>query len=172
MPSYTKLETRSPRTSASEELDDMMTSGGEISPAYKVLRNNQLLTTKYRVKDVKSLVMRPSNSSPEQNALTSICLLPCCGCPCFYHNAEVAEGNISCIEDGRGSFEFLGPGVHQIKSWFVRIKRGSYNLATPNLAIEHGDRAIVTVEQGYIGFAMDMGQPVLLPPELSRDSTR
>ena len=30
--------------------------------------------------------------------------------------------------------------------------------------IAHGDRTIVIVEQGYIGYAMDNGQPVLLPP--------
>ena len=30
--------------------------------------------------------------------------------------------------------------------------------------ISHGNRTIVTVEQGYIGYAMDNGQPVLFPP--------
>merc|ERR1719379_26100 len=30
--------------------------------------------------------------------------------------------------------------------------------------IEHGNRTIVIVEQGYLGFAQDNGQPVLLPP--------
>merc|ERR1719473_696405 len=32
--------------------------------------------------------------------------------------------------------------------------------------IIHGDRTIVVVEQGFIGFALDKGQPVLLPPGL------
>jgi len=32
--------------------------------------------------------------------------------------------------------------------------------------ILHGDRTIVVVEQGFIGFALDKGQPVLLPPGL------
>ena len=30
--------------------------------------------------------------------------------------------------------------------------------------IQHGNRTIVIVEQGYLGLAMDNGQPVLLPP--------
>merc|ERR1719401_925094 len=33
-------------------------------------------------------------------------------------------------------------------------------------AIIHGTRAIVTVPQGFVGLAMDRGQPVLLPPGL------
>lgn len=32
--------------------------------------------------------------------------------------------------------------------------------------IEHGDRTICTVKQGHIGYAEDMGQPILLPPGL------
>ena len=30
--------------------------------------------------------------------------------------------------------------------------------------IVHGDRTLVVVEQGRIGYALDKGQPVLLPP--------
>lgn len=33
-------------------------------------------------------------------------------------------------------------------------------------SIVHGDRTIVTIKQGNIGYAEDMGQPVLLPPGL------
>ena len=32
--------------------------------------------------------------------------------------------------------------------------------------LQHGNRTIVIVEQGFIGYAMDNGQPVLLPPGL------
>merc|ERR1712139_596518 len=42
------------------------------------------------------------------------------------------------------------------------------NVAVSNgdVPILHGDRTIVTIKQGNIGFCEDMGQPVLLPPGL------
>ena len=33
-------------------------------------------------------------------------------------------------------------------------------------AIIHGTKAIITVTQGFVGLAMDRGQPILLPPGL------
>ena len=157
MSRYTKIDSSSLIPTAANEMNAFTgddSHQGEVTPAYKILRDNNLLTTNYRVDKVANLEMRPANSTPEWNSCVSLAFLPCCGCSCYFHNAEVSAGNIKCIEDGRGNFEFLGPGIHQIQSWFVRVGSDSYCLATPNLALEHGDRAIVTVEQGYIGFAM------------------
>merc|ERR1711977_244225 len=39
-------------------------------------------------------------------------------------------------------------------------------MALSEQLITTGDRTIVTVQQGHIGYAEDMGQPVLLPPGL------
>merc|ERR1712188_363612 len=46
----------------------------------------------------------------------------------------------------------------------MELHAGDVPLTKP--LIEWGDRTIVTVQQGHIGYAEDMGQPVLLPPGL------
>merc|ERR1712070_1209434 len=40
------------------------------------------------------------------------------------------------------------------------------NIDVVGEVIRHGDRTIVTVKQGHIGYCEDMGQPLLLPPGL------
>lgn len=82
-----------------------------------------------------------------------------------------------------GNFLFYGAGVHLILDPFYKVlyparefgnptaglgvardrNTGASNITGPIL---HGDRTIVVVEQGFIGFALDKGQPVLLPPGL------
>jgi hypothetical protein len=47
---------------------------------------------------------------------------------------------------------------------FMSLKWENLNL-TEKL-IKHGNRTIVTVKQGEVGYAEDMGSPVLLPPGL------
>jgi regulator of protease activity HflC (stomatin/prohibitin superfamily) len=83
---------------------------------------------------------------------------------CFVKKFEVPSGSIRCIEDGRGNFEFCGPGLHQILDPVTRIVGGNHSIASGTIV--HGDRTLVVVDQGFIGFAMDRGQPVLLPPGL------
>jgi hypothetical protein len=48
---------------------------------------------------------------------------------------------------------------------FVR-EVGEIDLGEDELQISHGDRSLVVIAQGKLGFAWDMGQPVLLPPGL------
>merc|ERR1719230_23995 len=55
----------------------------------------------------------------------------------------------------------MQPGMHNIKSIFMRQTKDPQTLRGH---IQHGNRTIVIIEQGYIGYAMDNGQPVLLPP--------
>merc|ERR1719230_2513364 len=55
----------------------------------------------------------------------------------------------------------MQPGMHNIKSIFMRQTKDPQTLRG---LVQHGNRTIVIIEQGYIGYAMDNGQPVLLPP--------
>merc|ERR1719389_1356583 len=51
--------------------------------------------------------------------------------------------------------------MHNITSLFLRQTKEPTPLRGH---IKHGNRTIVIVEQGYIGYATDNGQPVILPP--------
>ena len=63
--------------------------------------------------------------------------------------------------DQANNYLFAQPGMHNIQSCFTRSVESPKSLTTH---IKHGNRTIVVVEQGYIGYAMDNGHPVLLPP--------
>jgi len=54
-----------------------------------------------------------------------------------------------------------GPGVHRVTNVFFTLL-GEQPMTDE--VIVHGDRTILTVKQGHIGYCEDMGQPVLLPP--------
>merc|ERR1712100_74838 len=56
-----------------------------------------------------------------------------------------------------------GPGVHRRNNFFMSLGQ---DMSVTEDSIVHGDRTIVTIKQGNIGYAEDMGQPVLLPPGL------
>jgi len=51
--------------------------------------------------------------------------------------------------------------MHNISSLYMRVTKPPQTLRGH---IKHGNRTIVVVEQGYVGYATDNGQPVLLPP--------
>jgi regulator of protease activity HflC (stomatin/prohibitin superfamily) len=97
-----------------------------------------------------------------------------CVIPAFFTSyAEVPAGQVAKLEDGRGGYRFLGnngskKGVHCYSDPFYRIdpKPVALNTSTTNngTAIQNGDRWIVVIPQGFVGLAIDMGQPVLLPP--------
>ena len=54
-------------------------------------------------------------------------------------------------------------GMHNLASMFIKPEGNEVPIRGD---IRHGDNSIVIVEQGYIGLAMDNGQPILLPPGL------
>lgn len=56
---------------------------------------------------------------------------------------------------------FAQPGMHNINSFFTKVTAPPKPLRGH---VCHGNRTIVIIEQGYIGLAVDNGQPVLLPP--------
>merc|ERR1719330_2169558 len=59
---------------------------------------------------------------------------------------------------------FAQPGMHNISSCFMK-HTGNKPLPA-NDCLQHGNRVILIVEQGYIGLAFDNGQPILIPPGL------
>ena len=95
----------------------------------------------------------------------SLLLTPCCG-PCIYKACvsqfEVPTGNVQPMEDGEGGYLLAGSGVHRVVSPFKTLSGPQFCYAKG--ALVHGDWAIVIIDQGFIGLAMDKGQPVLLPP--------
>jgi len=136
----------------------------EETPAYRVLRSHGLLVNKYRIETdiggdprIESVA---ANSTRMKNLLMNLC---CCPCKCCFSTFEVPTGHVRLVDDGRGGFHFHAVGVHLICDPFYTahgVKDYSHGL------VQHGDRTIVVVEQGHIGYAMDKGQPVLLPPGL------
>lgn len=67
----------------------------------------------------------------------------------------VPSGFLALVEDGRGNFLFYGEGVHLITDPFFKVKAEHQRISSSIML--HGDRALVTVEQGYIGYAVDKG---------------
>mmetsp|Transcript_25221 Transcript_25221/g.51314 ORF Transcript_25221/g.51314 Transcript_25221/m.51314 type:complete len:534 (-) Transcript_25221:235-1836(-) len=130
----------------------------EDTPAYRVLQRANLLCTKYRLESADGIEAIPANSTPWIN----LCLnVACCPFRCCFTTFETPNGYVSLVEDGRGKFNFHQAGVHRIMDPFQRfIKTEAFGVNQ----IVHGDRNIVVIEQGYIGFALEKGQPVLLPP--------
>jgi hypothetical protein len=81
----------------------------------------------------------------------------------------VPEGHVRCAKnDDDGTFLLFGPGVHRHHNPFLRLE-ALVALTAP--LIRFGNRTIVTVPQGSIGFATDRGQPVLLPPGMHQWSS-
>lgn len=127
----------------------------ESSPAYRCLTEAGLLVNKFRIKGIQELVAKDPNSSLWKNRLRG--RLP------GYFTAKIDAGHVGLLEDGRGEFFFLRPGLHMYFDMFFKLT-GTKRLIEQT--IFHGDRAIVTVPQGFIGICKDQGQPVLLPPGL------
>eukprot|EP00754_Rhynchopus_humris_P020643 Rhum_TRINITY_DN14706_c7_g1::Rhum_TRINITY_DN14706_c7_g1_i1::g.111945::m.111945 len=110
-----------------------------------------------------------SNSSPTRNDCLS-CLswlaLPLCG-PCIFAKCvkqfEVPTGHVQPLEDGEGGYMLGGQGVHSHCAPFWRVT-GEAPFNYSEGVLSHGDWCLVVIDQGFIGLAMDKGQPVLLPP--------
>merc|ERR1712054_540046 len=133
-------------------------SHGEGSPAYAALEH--LLTTKYRIERAEDINTIAPNASRGGNMAVRCAILPrVLGVRTF----EVPKGQIRLADDGSGNYEIYGPGVHRRANMFMSLGK---NIDVVGEVIRHGDRTIVTVKQGHIGYCEDMGQPVLLPPGL------
>merc|ERR1711959_767504 len=131
--------------------------GQESSPAYRAVE--ALLTNKYRIDGAEQIHAEPPNATRLGNLCC--CLLRCCGIRTF----DVPRGQVRLAEDGSGNFQIFGPGVHRVKNLFMSIGH-NVPVSDGDVPIVHGDRSVVTIKQGSIGYCEDMGQPILLPPGL------
>jgi len=126
------------------------------SPAYKVLADNDLLESKYRIESSSLIPVEAGKSTPLLNTLT--CCVSFCG-----SQFVVPQGQLRPANDGSGSFFFYGPGVHSVMSCYVKTQA---NVPLTMQHIINGNQGLVTVQQGFVGYAEDRGQPVLLGPGL------
>ena len=168
---------------------------GEDTPAYAVLQAYGLLDTSYR-KESFNDVFEPCdltpNSSLEGNfwkrIMWGVYWTPGCGYltySAFNTEVVVPPGGICCFVDGSNNYIFAKPGVHNITDPFLQKvgepmlvrdmvqpvhSMGGTRRQCPkvgsNDTIQHGNRTITIIPQGKLGFAMERGQPVLLPPGL------
>merc|ERR1711988_212220 len=130
-------------------------AGREGTPAYRCIE--QLLTTEYRIAGADAIRAEPPNATRLTN-------MACCFFrPCGVHTFDVPRGMVRLAEDGSGNYEIYGPGVHLVNNLFMRVWD---DRPLTDEVIVHGDRTIVTVKQGSVGYCEDMGQPILLPPGL------
>jgi len=141
----------------------------EDSPAYAAIRKANLLVGEYRREDLADLDLLKPNTSKKTNLWRRILYYlryPICGCflyDMFNKEFLVPAAHVLKLRDEEGGYFLAGPGMHYINSMYVY----SQGRAVPIEGhVQHGDCAILFVDQGYIGFAMDRGQPVLLPPGL------
>eukprot|EP00929_Paragymnodinium_shiwhaense_P026009 TRINITY_DN1556_c2_g1_i1.p1 TRINITY_DN1556_c2_g1~~TRINITY_DN1556_c2_g1_i1.p1 ORF type:complete len:546 (-),score=111.93 TRINITY_DN1556_c2_g1_i1:259-1896(-) len=143
--------------------DDEVTRLQEQSPAYRALHDNHLICSRYRVRRAEELDLIGSNASAETS--TVCCCLTCnglCGVMKFF---TVDSGCVQKAKHSDGRYLLFGQGVHQLLNGYFVSLTGSPERLTQGV-ITHGTKAIVTVEQGFVGLAMDRGQPLLLPPGL------
>jgi len=149
--------------SASQAInDDALMSAQEQTPAYAALYKNGLIANQFRMRRVEDLeIIKGSWSLNYSKCLQAA---TCNGCCCL---AKFFEVNAGCVRKGRhqnGQYMFFGEGVHVYPSPYLAIENQDVRLTDG--AIIHGTKAIVTVTQGFVGLAMDRGQPILLPPGL------
>ena len=166
MRSYSQLKDRA----ASYEFGDDDPS--IASPAYQPFKTAGLLTMKYKISSTDAIDTVPGHATVAGNALVKFLAWVFPGClvfgPCLYRgfvkDFEVPRGCIQPFSDGRGGFGFFGPGLHRIVDPALKLV-GKVRQLT-EAVIKNGNLTIVTVPQGNLGFALDQGEPVLLPPGL------
>ena len=173
MSNRTSAKPKPTRTMATD--DDLPSQRDHVweSPAYERLASHGLLRSDWHKPSLASLDFREGNTTPGKNLMRKVgtTLFPPAGA--WLNTTQVPAGTIKTMQNGRGGFEFLGnrgekQGVHCYWDMFYKINPQTYQInnatATEGLQIQNGDKWIVVVPQGFVGLAMDMGQPVLLPP--------
>ena len=136
------------------------------SPSYNVLLQTGLLTARFRRPDLDSLDMLKPNTTKNRNCLECCAwgLFPIVGWICFgmcNTTLNVKRGHVQKLENSKGEYVLAGPGLHLIRGYFWKKVGRQLKLQD---VVEHGNRTVVTVDQGFVGLAWDLGQPVLLPP--------
>jgi len=137
----------------------------------QVMRTNGLLTSKYRRQSVED-IFTGTDLKANTDAIANIrsrflhgyYCCPLLGCMIYgatHTEMFVPAGHVGLMMDEQSNYLFAQPGMHNIASCFTKQTHEPMALRTH---IQHGNRTIVVVEQGYIGYAMDNGHPILLPP--------
>lgn len=144
----------------------------EETPAYRTLLQANLLTTNYRKTSFEEIFVGSDlkASSSKANDVVQKCkycyfTIPILGCVAYHSTHSeffVPAGSVGLLMNEKQEYLFAQPGMHNISSCFMKHE-GTSRLPTNN-QLQHGNRVILVVEQGYIGVAMDNGQPVLFPP--------
>lgn len=167
-------ERHSNMSSADKPSPEAHLVSGEDTPAYSVLQAYDLLNTNFRkasfddIFNEKDLEPNATISDMYDESFRwhwhSTCFI--IGKLYKYEPCTVPPGHVVGFIDDNNDYLFAKPGSHLIKSPFIRRVTYAPINATGGNVIVHGNRTIVTVKQGELGYATDMGQPVLLPPGL------
>mmetsp|Transcript_180 Transcript_180/g.261 ORF Transcript_180/g.261 Transcript_180/m.261 type:complete len:569 (-) Transcript_180:1141-2847(-) len=152
---------------------------GEHTPPYSILKDHNLLVTAFRKETFDDVFIERDlspNSSLAQNFAKrwkwGVYWTPGCGFLLYkLLNKEiiVPAGHISCFTDEDNNYVFAKPGVYNIQDPFMKQVSQPIPIHGAEFqrnVIEHGNRTVLTVPQGMLGIASDMGQPLLLPPGL------
>jgi regulator of protease activity HflC (stomatin/prohibitin superfamily) len=166
--------------SLEQETKNMMVHEKEVAqaedtPAYAVLQQYKLLDASYRKEHFDDIFDSSddltANSSRADNIRKrfkwGVYWTPGCGFILYrIFNTEVVvpPGHVCRFIDNDNQYLLARPGIHNITDPF--LQQVGFPVPVQKQVIEHGNRTIVTVPQGKLGYATDMGQPVLLPPGL------
>lgn len=152
----------------------------QYSAAYQVLEQANLLVTTYR-KESFSDIFEEGDLDPNSTLSNNfakkwqwgVYWTPGCGWmlyKIFHKEIIVPPGHLVCFTDENDNHIFARPGIHNIQNPFFFKQRGGpialYGSQNHRNIIEHGNRCVFVVPEGMIGYATDMGRPVLLPPGL------
>eukprot|EP00586_Coscinodiscus_wailesii_P019336 CAMPEP_0172499342 /NCGR_PEP_ID=MMETSP1066-20121228/125894_1 /TAXON_ID=671091 /ORGANISM="Coscinodiscus wailesii, Strain CCMP2513" /LENGTH=644 /DNA_ID=CAMNT_0013273035 /DNA_START=43 /DNA_END=1977 /DNA_ORIENTATION=- len=153
----------------------------EDTPAYRALRKFGLLNTRYR-KDNFEDIFRETDLTPRSSHFDNLTKrmqwgvywTPGCGFIVYnLFNTEITipPRHICRFVDNDDNYLFAKPGVHNVRDPFLKQVGYPVDVTTAgddddDAAIEHGNRTVVTVPQGKLGYASDRGEAVLLPPGL------
>lgn len=144
--------------------------GYEDTPAYEVLKRAGVLEIKYRrdtIDDIftgKDLKANSNKANDWTQRFKYGWCLPGIGCILYastHIEAFVPAGHVGLLMNAKNEYLFMQPGMHNIRTLYMR--QTGYPVPLRG-HITHGNRTIVIIEQGYLGYAQDNGQPVLLPP--------
>jgi len=151
----------------------------EDAPAFASLRSHNLLITSYRKEtfdDIFDATDLTPNSSHRQNFKKrmkwGVYWTPGCGFLFYrFYNKEVVvpPGHVCCFIDDENNYLFAKPGVHNIENPFIKRVSTIIGLNGSDRqcrVIRHGNRSLLTIPQGTLGYATDMGKSILLPPGL------
>ena len=72
---------------------------------------------------------------------------------CTHVELFVPAGHVGLLMNSKNEYLFAQPGMHNISSVFLRTTSPPRPLRG---LVQHGNRTIVIIEQGYIGYAMDV----------------